>query len=307
MKSHINIEVMRCIFMPQVKVEQHTAWEKLQLSMFSSKIARFFCYLCLILWSLSTIAPLVWVVINSFKTSSEVINDSFSLATDPTLANYIEAFSLLNIGQSYLNSFIMSGGTVFFTLLFGGLAAYALSRFRFRLRSTIQGLLVLSLLIPSFGTVIPVYEILIQLGLINTYWALIIPHTAGFLPFAVLVISGYMSTIPAEMEEAALIDGCSRLGIFTKIILPISKPSFATAGIFVFLWSYNDLFTSLIFVNYEGIKPIVVLLSFISSQYGTDYGLMTTAVTLTVIPVIIVYLFTQKYIEKSITDGAIKG
>ncbi|WP_234410382.1 carbohydrate ABC transporter permease [Caldalkalibacillus mannanilyticus] len=160
--------------MPQVSFEQKTAWERLQVSLIRSKVGRAFVYLCLLGWSLTTIAPLVWVVNNSFKTSKEVISDSFSLATNPTLENYQEAFSLINIGQSYMNSFIMSGGTVFFTLLFGGMAAYALSRFHFRLRGFIQNMLVLSLLIPSFGTVVPVYEILIKLGLVNTYWALII-------------------------------------------------------------------------------------------------------------------------------------
>lgn len=293
--------------MLQIDFERKTIWEKLQLAVFNSKIGRIMIYVCLLFWSLTTIAPLLWVINNSFKTSRDVINDSFSIASNPTLVNYQEAFSLINIGKSYLNSMIMSGGTVFFTLLFGGMAAYALSRFRFRLRSTIQSLLVLSLLIPAFGTAIPIYEILIHLGMINTYWALIVPHTASFLPFTILVISAYMATIPKELEEAAFIDGCTRLGIFTKIFVPISKPSFATAAIFVFLWSYNDLFSALVFVNYEGVRPIVVLLSFISSQYGTNYGLMATAVTITVIPVLVVYLFIQKYIEKGVTAGAVKG
>jgi len=269
--------------------------------------SRIIVYLCLSLWALTTIAPLLWVINNSFKTSKQVINDSFSIAWNPTFEHYIEAFRLINIGQSYLNSLIMSGGTVFFTLLFGGMAAYALSRFRFRGRGVIQSLLVLSLLIPSFGTVIPVYELLISLGIVNTYWALIIPHTASFLPFTVLVIASFMSTIPRELEEAALIDGCGRGQILFKVFIPITKPVFATAAIFVFLWSYNDLFSALVFVNYEGIKPVVVLLSFISSQYGTNYGLMATAVTVTVIPVLILYLFIQKYIEKGVTAGAVKG
>jgi raffinose/stachyose/melibiose transport system permease protein len=293
--------------MQQVNLEQKTVWERLQFQVLSSKVGRIFVYICLITWSMTTIFPLAWVINNSFKPSRDVVRKSFALATDPSLENYIQAFNLINIGKSYFNSLIMSGGTVFFTLLFGGMAAYVLSRFRFKVRGFIQGLLVVSLLIPPFATVVPVYEILIKFDLLNTYWGLIIPHTAGNLPFTVLVISAYMATIPKELEEAALIDGCSRLKIYTKIFVPISRPAFATCSVFVFLWSYNDLFSSLIFVPQHHVRPIVALLADVSSQYGTDYGLMATAVTLTVIPVLIVYIFIQKYIEKGVTAGAVKG
>lgn len=232
---------------------------------------------------------------------------SFALATSPTLENYKNAFHTINIGQSYVNSLIMAGGAVVFTLLFGGMAAFVMSRFRFRIRGIIQTILVMSLLIPPFATVVPIFEMFANWHLNNTYWGLIIPHTAGNLPFAIFVISGYMATIPKELEEAAIMDGCSRLKMYLRIFFPLSKPSFATVAVFVFLWSYNDLFSSLIFVGGEQVRPIVVLLSEISSQYGTDYGLMATAVVLTAIPVIIVYLFIQKYIEKGLTSGAVKG
>jgi raffinose/stachyose/melibiose transport system permease protein len=116
-----------------------------------------------------------------------------------------------------------------------------------------------------------------------------------------------MSTIPKELEEAAFMDGCNRWQMFAKIFVPISQPVFASASIFVFMWSYNDLFSALIFVNKENVRPIVALLNEISSQYGTDFGLMATAVSLTVIPVLIVYLFISKYIQKGLTEGAVKG
>jgi len=113
--------------------------------------------------------------------------------------------------------------------------------------------------------------------------------------------------IAKELEEAAFIDGCNRCQMFVKIFFPVSRPAFASVSIFVFLWSYNDLFSALIFVNKESVRPIVALLNEISSQYGTDFGLMATAVALTVIPVLIVYLFISKFIEKGLTEGAIKG
>jgi len=120
-------------------------------------------------------------------------------------------------------------------------------------------------------------------------------------------MSAYIPTIPNELEEAAVMDGCSRLKLYTRIFFPISKPSFATVAVFVFLWTYNDLFSSLIFVNGQDVHPIVVLLNDVSTRYGTDYGLMAVTVVMTAIPVIIVYILLQKYIEKGLTTGAIKA
>lgn len=288
-------------------MNNHTLWEKIVNSIFSSKVARTFVYICLSLWSATTIFPLLWVINNSFKTSNEVIENSFSVATNPTLGNYKHAFDLIDIGHSYLNSFIMSGAAVIFTLLFGGMAAYVLARFNFKLRGFLQSIIVMSLLIPPFATVVPLFMLFSDWGLINTYWALIIPATAGNIPFAVFVMSSYMSTIPKELEEAAVMDGCGRLKLYTRIFFPLSRPSFATVAVFVFLWTYNDLFSSLIFVNGKDVHPIVVLLNDISNKWGTDYGLMAVTVVMTAIPVILVYIFLQKYIEKGLTTGAVKA
>lgn len=266
-----------------------------------------FMYVVLFGWALTTIYSMFWIVNNSFKVSRDVMNSSFKIAFDPVMVNYTNAFDRINIGRSYLNSLIMSGGTVLLVLLFGGLAAYVLSRFQFRGRKALFSILYASLLIPAFATVVPVYELLIRWEIVNTHVGLIFPQTAGNLTFAILVLAGYMSTIPKELEEAAFIDGCNRWSLFVRVLLPIAKPAFASAAIFVFLWSYNDLFSALIFVSAEEVRPIVALLSEISSQYGTDFGLMATAVSLTVVPVLIVYLFIQKYIEKGLTEGAVKG
>lgn len=271
------------------------------------KVSRAFIYIILTAWSLTTIYPLFWIVNNSFKLSRDVMNDSFAIARSPVWTNYQNAFERINIGRSYMNSLIMSFSTVFLVLLLGGLAAYVLSRFQFRGKRTIYSILYATLLIPAFATVVPVYELLIHTSLVNTYWGLILPQTAGNLTFAILVIAGYMSTIPKELEEAAFMDGCNRWQMFYRIFVPISRPVFASASIFVFLWSYNDLFSALIFVNKENVRPIVALLNEISSQYGTDFGLMATAVSLTVIPVFMVYLMISKYIQKGLTEGAVKG
>ncbi|QAY67949.1 carbohydrate ABC transporter permease [Paenibacillus protaetiae] len=271
------------------------------------KPGSFFTYLILSVWALTTIYPMFWIINNSFKLSNDVMNHSFTLALDPVMTNYTAAFDKINVGKSYMNSIIMSGSTVLLVLFLGGLAAYVLARFPFKGKRLIFSVLYASLLIPAFATVVPVYELLIKWKLVNTYLGLILPQTAGNLTFAILVMAGYMATIPKELEEAAFMDGCNRWTMFIRMFLPMSKPAFASTSIFVFLWSYNDLFSALIFVNKDTVRPIVSLLNEISSQYGTDFGLMATAVALTVIPVLIVYLFISRFIEKGLTEGAIKG
>lgn len=173
------------------------------------KLSTALMYIVLSAWAMTTIYPLFWIVNNSFKESRDVMNKSFSLALEPVFINYTTAFDRINIGRSYVNSLIMSGGTVLFVLLFGGLAAYVLSRFTFRGKRFIFSILYATLLVPAFATVVPVYELLIKTSLVNTYWGLILPQTVSNLTFATLVIAGYMSTIAKELEEAAFMDGCN--------------------------------------------------------------------------------------------------
>lgn len=270
-------------------------------------MTKFIIYMVLIAWASTTILPFIWVANNSFRTTSEIVNEPFSFPDSLNLTNYINATERINILNSYKNSLIMSGTTVILVLLFGGMAGYVMARFQFKFQNFIDKMIVVALMIPAFVTVVPVYEFFIELGIVNNYIALILPHTAGNLVFATMMLSAYMSSVSSEIEEAALLDGASRWQIFTRIFVPISRPAFATVGIFTFLWSYNDLFSALIFVPNKSVQPITVLLNQVKSQYGTDLGLQATAVIVTVIPVLIVYILLQKHIIKGLTQGAVKG
>lgn len=270
-------------------------------------LSKFIIYLVLIAWASTTILPLLWITNNSFRTTAEIVNQPFAFPDSFNLVNYREARTRINVLNSYKNSLIMSGTTVVLVLLLGGMAAYVLARFEFRGKAVIDTLLVIGLMIPAFVTVVPVYELLISLDLVNTYLALILPHTAGNLVFATMLLTAYMSSLSKEVEEAALLDGANRWQIFSMVFVPMSRPVFATVGIFTFLWSYNDLFSALIYVPQQRVQPVTVLLSQVSTQYGTDLGLQATAVVVTVIPVLIVYLLLQQQIIKGLTQGAVKG
>ncbi|WP_246552259.1 carbohydrate ABC transporter permease [Vallitalea pronyensis] len=264
-------------------------------------------YIILSLFSLTTIYPMVWIFQNSLKTSNDVIKSSFSLPTSLFLDNFGKAMIRLNILRGYGNSLIISGVVVGAVIFFGALAAYALARHVFKGNKLVRTLVMGSLLIPVFATILPVFEMMSRLKLIDQHVGVILPQIAGNLPFTILVISSFMENIPKELEEAGVMEGCNIWHIFQKIIVPISKPAFATTAIFTFLWSYNDLFTSLIIMRTKAKMPINVLLTEISSQYGTDYGLMCAVIVLIIMPVLIFYLLAQRQIVEGMTAGAIKG
>ena len=264
-------------------------------------------YIILIAWAVITIFPFVWVVVNSFKPSAEVLRSSFSLPQEFTLMNYENAFSRLNVLNAYKNSFLISGCVTIGVMVLSALMSFGMTRYRFRVKELIRSLIVASLMFPAFATIIPVYKMIIQWGLLGKPIAVILPQIAGNLSFATIVMIGFMQTIPLEMEEAAYMEGANVFQVFVRIIVPLCRPSLATVAIFSFLWSYNDLFVQKIMMREPKKFPISTLLEQISSQYGTDFGLMAASVTIIVIPVMIVYVLLQKNIIKGLTAGAVKG
>jgi raffinose/stachyose/melibiose transport system permease protein len=261
----------------------------------------------LILWSFTTIFPFLWVIINSFKTSREVISHSFSLPQELILDNYINAFSKQNILISYKNSLVISGSVTLLVMLIATMMAFGMIRYQFKGKNILYSFIMASLMFPAFSTIIPVFRRMAALGLLNNPISVILPQVAGNLGFAIIVMMGFLRGIPLEMEEAAYMEGANVFGVFSKIIIPLAKPAMATVAVFCFLWSYNDLFTQLIMIRKRTRFPISALLNEISSKYGTDYGLMASSVTLILIPVLVIYLVLQKSIIKGLTAGAIKG
>lgn len=272
-------------------------------------------YAVLIFWALTTIYPLFWVAINSFKVKNEILANSFSMPVGElfTLANYRRAFDRVPILGAYVNSLILSGTVTVVVMALAGLAAFALVRYQFKGREFLMSVVVGSMMFPAFSTIVPVFRMEASWGLVNTsnrwisLFSCALPQIAGNLSFAIIVLSGYIRSLPIELEEAAYMEGCTTFKIFTKIVVPMTKPSFATMAIFSFLWSYNDLFTQTFFLRIQPQWAITRLLKELTAMEGTNYGLMAAAVTIVVVPVIIIYAFLQKYIIKGMTAGAIKG
>lgn len=271
------------------------------------KISTVIIYAILILWGILTVFPFVWVLLNSFKPSADVLRSSFSLPNPFTLMNYQNAFGERNVLNAYGYSFLISGSVTIGVMVFASLMSFGLTRYDFRGKKFIHSLIVASLMFPAFATIIPVFRLIVNLGLLNKNIAVILPQIAGNLSFATIVMIGFMQSIPLEMEEAAYLEGANVFQVFGRIIVPLCRSSLVTVAIFSFLWSYNDLFVQKIMIRDPKKYPISTLLEQISSQYGTDFGLMAASVTIIVIPVMLVYVVLQKNIIKGLTAGAVKG
>ena len=278
--------------------------------------AKVLTYVVLTFWALTTLYPFVWAILNSFREKGLIRKDSFSLplpGSGLTMDNYTKAMDRFDFGNAYLNSLLVSVSVTIVVVILAGLAAYGLVRYRFRLRGLLYSLIMAGMMFPVFSTIIPVFRMEASWGIASSgnRWlsllAVILPQIAGNLCFAIIVLMGFIESVPIELEESAYVDGCHVFQVYFHIIMPAAKSSFATVAIFSFLWSYNDLFTQNFFLRVPREKTITLLLNEISSQAGVDYGLMAASVVLIVIPVLVVYILLQKHIIKGLTAGAIKG
>lgn len=279
------------------------------------KISTVLIYTALITWAMTTIFPLAWSIMNSFKNKKAIYNNSFSMPVGElfSLDNYKSIFDNYNIFSAYRNSFIISATVAIVVILFSGMAAYILTRYKFPGKGILMALLYAGMMFPIYSTIIPVLRMQTSWGIVNTesvglnLISVILPQIAGNMSFAIIVLSSYIKGLPVELEEAAYMEGCNIFQIYFKVIMPLSKPSFVTVGIFSFLWSYNDLFTQMFFLRTEENWAITILLNNIASKEGVNYGALFASVTMIVVPVLIVYLLLQKYIIKGMTVGAVKG
>lgn len=266
-------------------------------------------YVILISWALTTIIPLLWVFINSFKTSEEIVKNGVALPSAIQFTNYktIMSYPDLSMSRAFLNSFIISGSVVVGVVLVAGLAAFALGRFHFQWTRYADAVLIACLLVPSFATMIPNFVTISKLPIRGTHAAAIIPQIAGNLCFSITLLTGFMRSLPDELDEAAIMDGATPVYVFSRITMPLSKPMFSTVGIMVFIWSYNDLLTSMVYLSQRSKQPVCVILSMVSNMFGTDYGSMMAAIIVTIVPLLILYVISQEQVIKGLTAGAVKG
>jgi raffinose/stachyose/melibiose transport system permease protein len=259
------------------------------------------------LYALLTLYPLIWLFMSAFKTNNEIYSNPFSFPQSWAFENFTRAWEVSSMGIAMFNSLFVSVVTLVITLILAALSAYALSRFQFRLKGVILGILLLGMLIPVHSTLVPLFIMLNKLHMLDTYWALILPYFAFELSISVFLIAAFMSGLPKEMEEAATIDGCGYWGIFIRIMFPLSMPALSTVAIIGFLRYWNEFAFALVFINDSALKTLPLSLSVFSNGYSTNYGLTLAAMAIAVLPVIILFIFLQNHIMKGMVAGAVKG
>jgi multiple sugar transport system permease protein len=258
----------------------------------------------LVAGSLLIIGPFLWMLTTALQTRAENYTNASVLPTSWHWENFIHAWEAAPFGQYYLNSLVMTAGIVGGHLVLDALAAYAFARLRFPLKNAIFLVLLAALIVPTFVTIIPAYSLTASLGWIDTYAGLIAPRLADV--FGIILLRQFFSTIPLELEEAARIDGCSRAGTFLRIIVPLSRPAFATLGIFSFLFAWNDFLWPLLVTNSDDLRTIQIGLSAFQGRYGTSWNYLMAGTLSATIPSILVFLVFQRALVRGIAMTGLK-
>jgi multiple sugar transport system permease protein len=248
--------------------------------------------------------PLVWMIVVSLETSKESSSYPPSLPASLQFHNYADAWNAVPFAHFFLNSFIYSSATVVGNLLFCSMAAYAFVRIRFFGRRVLFVLMLATLMVPFQVILIPTFLIVKHLGLVDSVGGLIMPNLCN--AFGIFMLRQFFSTLPIELEEAARIDGTSRLGILFKIVLPLSLPSLATLGIIQFMWSWNDFLWPLIIINTDSHAPLQLGLSVFQGAHSTEWNLLMAATVMSQIPMLAIFLFAQRWFVRSIAFTGIK-
>lgn len=251
--------------------------------------------------------PFFFMLSSSFKNAADVFAYPFKLIPRPlVLTNYPELFSpQYMFVRWYMNTIVLVAVTLAFRFLIVGITAYSLSKLRYKGRDTLFLLFMITLMIPGDQLLVPRYIVLSFLKLTDTMWSMVFLYTFEF--FLVFLVRQFYLSIPDELCEAAIIDGCSHFRIYFSIILPLSKPVMITMAIFTFVWEWNDFTNPFIFINDSTKTMISVGISKFATEHTVNYALQMAGISLTLLPVIFVYLFAQRYFIQGVATSGIKG
>ena len=262
----------------------------------------------LILWALICLFPVYWMFTFSLKSNEEIFGQNvMGLPQHWLWSNYERALNVGNMGRYFFNSLLVTVVTILITLGAAIMATYAITRLKWKFHKKMNAFFMLGLTIPIHAAIVPLYTTLSRVGLLNTYWALIIPYSAFSLSMAILICTGFMGDIPYDLDEAASLDGCGVWGTFFRVIAPLMTPAVSTVGIYTFLQCWNELMFAKIFVNSDKWRTVPVGIQSLSGQYTTDWGPIGAALSIATIPTLIVYVFLSKRIQESFIAGAVKG
>ena len=263
-------------------------------------------FLFLLLYFAAIAYPLFWMVINSFKTTAAIFNDSWGLPKEWLFSNYTTAWEQ-GVSSYFMNSLIITGGTCLLTVLVSSLCAYGLTRFQIKGGKFLLLFVSAGLMFSPQSSLIPLYELVQKLGIFDTYWALILTFTSYRIPLTVLLIRSFFLSIPKELEESAYLDGANSFKVFTKIFLPMSRPILFTGVILTAYYAWNEFLFSILFIQTEDVKPITSGLLVFKGALSTNWGVLMAGLVISAIPLIVIFLMMQKYFVRGLAEGSVKG
>ena len=270
------------------------------------KIGKITIYSILIILGLSFLYPLFWMINLSLKSVREIYQFPFSLPKEIIWENYPNALSAFNFLTFFLNSVIYSIVSVFFILLFGSMLAYFLARMETRFHKFLMNYIVMGIVIPTSVTIIPIYMMLSKMHLKNTRGGLILIYTSFGIAGTVIMLYAFLRSLPKELEEAAMMDGCSIYGTFFRIIIPCIKPALFTRFVIEFMNVWNDYFVAYILTNTDKLKTLQVGIKSFFVNIGTsEWGMIGAAMVVSCAPVLIIYFIFSEQIENALTAGAV--
>lgn len=261
----------------------------------------FFIIYCLLIFY-----PLFNMVMSSFKSTREILRFPFALPRSFDFSNYKTVLVDRGFGRFFFNSLWMTATTMAFVLLFGSMGAYGVSRYAYKLRTAVYLVFLSGIMLPLKAAVIPLFIIMKRLDFVNRPISVILIFIAMSLPSTIFILSGFMKTIPKDLEYAARIDGCSDWMIYRHVVMPVVAPAIALVTIYNSVPVWNDFFFPLVFLQDQRFKTLPLGLTNFFGQYSTDWSLLFTALSLAILPMLLLYAFMAKYFIKGMTAGAVK-
>lgn len=262
-------------------------------------------YVGLIIYFIVIAYPLLWMIISSFKSTDEIFTHSWSMPHTWLIENYVTAWKS-GISSYFLNSVIVTSASCFLTVLVSALGAYGLSRFEFQGKAFVLIICLGGLMLSPQVSLIPLYSIIQKLGIYNTHLALILPYVAYRIPLTILLIRAYFLSIPKELEEAARLDGCTSFGILFRIFIPMSTPILLTTTILTAYYTWNEFMFAIIFIDDDSLRTIPAGLMQFRDALQTDWGVLLAGLTISAAPIVMLFLFMQKYFIRGIANGSVK-
>ncbi|WP_214627035.1 carbohydrate ABC transporter permease [Paenibacillus agaridevorans] len=262
----------------------------------------------LIFYLLMVLLPFYWLFITSFKPRMDILTTNIQYWPKHfTLDNYRVLWSASNFGVFLKNSVLVSLGTGLFTTCLAILGGYSLARYTFKAKTAAVYGLLLTQMIPGVLVMIPTAIMFSKVGLMNNLGGLILIYIVGNVPFCLILMRSFFDRIPVDLEEAALIDGCSKLGALFRVVLPIMLPGIIATFVFAFIGAWNELLCAIMFISSDELKTVPVGLSMFVQSYDINWGVMTAGAVMALLPSLIMFAIVQRFVVEGLTDGAVKG